>query len=554
MGNKKNKRRTRFTSKRFFILVIALILIIFLALPLIFQDPYEEELEILAKQEKALPLKTENPFTHYLKLLKNFYTPGKGTNDKKQFTQVNNSLFAKNTADYYREELPPTLSPQATVAASLNKEGTTATEIGANYYAQETASNPFYNLLQEPQDPFVEQKPFDNILIEGLYETSHTDPYEVKQAARRTLFDIFSPRNRLALLSPNLSSSSLFAKNDINGVYNYEQTNSNQEGTKSTRNFQHKEQTYDRIGVGNSYNYGSLNTFGSNVVLGNFDIKGLPFESQASLVSGRLNTIYQNNTSSKPHSNKDNPNRPNNHPHNNPLPPPPPANTFDPNKWETELKDSCSSPDSVTVQEQDQEQFAEAKQDTKTEAKQDVKTEDKIPYCDPQLIDKLDLVDKTMQKDYKYIFVSGKYNGKIMIPEKNSLPDKVRDAMTSNEARLLGIDNIELPPELSDEKNTETTQFEFVRAIKPQLLDKLMQDEKTILVTVDEDFASQYQDKSILMQSGEIETYSGANRLIKEINNFPQKQIQIRQAMQKQEQEDKTQKTQDLKQKIETNI
>lgn len=554
MGKKRNKRRTRFTSKRFFILVIALILIIFLALPLIFQDPYEEDLEILAKQEKALPLKNENPFTHYLKLLKNFYTLGKGTNDKKQFTQVNNSLLAKNTADYYQEELPPTLSAQATVAASLNKEETADTQTGANYYAQETASNPLYNLIQEPQDPFVEQKPFDNILIEGLYEASHTDPYEVKQAARKTLFDIFSPRKRLSLLTHNLSSPSLFAKNDINGVYNYEQTNSTQQGTSSIRNFQHKEQTYDRIGVGNSYNYGSLNTFGSNVVLGDFDIKGLPFESQASLVSGRLNTIYQNSTYSKPHSNNDNPNRPNNQHHNNPVPPPPPANTFDPNKWETEIKASCSSPDSVTVQEQGQEQFAEAKQDTKTETKQDVKTEDKIPYCDTQLIDKLDLVDKTMQKDYKYIFVSGKYNDKIMIPEKNSLPDKVRDAMTSNEARLLGIDNIQLPPELSDEKNTEKTQFEFVRAIKPQLLDKLMRNEKTILVTVDEDFALQYQDKAILMQSGEIETYSGANRLIKEINNFPQKQIQIRQAMQKQEQEDKTQKTQDLKQKIEANI
>lgn len=524
MGKKKNKKN-RCASKRFFIMAICLILILFLALPLIFQDPDEQQ-EIFNKQLKTLPLKNENPFSRYLRLLKNFYTPGKKTNEQKQFTQVEKPLFAKNADAYYQEELPPTLSAQATAASSLNKENSPANN---DYYSQETAPDPFYDLIQEPQEPIVEQKTFDNILIEGLYETSHTDPYEVKQAARKTLFDIFSPRRRLSLLSPNLAPS-LFTNNNT-----YDAPDINESANRNTRSFQLNGQNYDNFGAGNSYNYGSLDTFGTGQVLGDLDIKGLPFDEQLNLVASRLNTV-RNNNASRHRPSKYRPNQANNRQHNHHFQPPP--DTFDPSKWDTEILSSCNQ--SETQEEQEPATVKEP--DTK------------IDTCDPFLNEKLKPVDTKMQQEHTYLIVSGRYKGKIMIPAYLSLPHRV---LTSMAADNQGIATLNMPKELSGKRlleNTETTRFEFVSALKPQVFEQIMNDEKTILLTVDKADVERFPQKAILIQSGEIETYHGTNNIIKEINDFPSKLEQIKQEEKKKEQEDKTQKAQDLKQQIETNL
>ena len=538
MTKKRKKRNTRFTSKRFFILAISLVLITFLALPLIFSDSTESKEQDFTGPAKALPLKTENPFTRYLKLLKNFYSSGKKINGKKDFTKTNNSLLAKNTTEIYKEELPPTLSPQATAVSSLHKGEDAPTN---NYYAAETAENPFYNLMQEPQNPFVEQKPFDNILIEGLYETSHTDPYEVKQAARRTLFDIFSPRRRrLSLLSPSVSSAPLLTMNNVQNSLqgNISSSNPTDLGTYSSNAI-----NYNSSGARRTYNYGGLSSFTTNKAYGNIDISGLSFEDQANLIAAKLNTINQTNNESRQSSQSSysSSSSANNNGKNNNPQKPLPKNTFDPNAWNQEvLKGGCHTSNTNTESENQ-------------EANANQQDPNKILFCDPELIDRLNRVNKKMQEDYKYIFVSGRYEGQIMIPAHNSLSDNVRTAITYT-GIAAGIDNIELPEEIKNDKNTQETNFEFVRSIKPQLFEQLMKNENIILISTDPMDMIMHPLNTIHIDSGAIETYSGANKLIGQINDFKAQQEKVRKFLKQKEEKEKKEKLQDLGNKIESNL
>ena len=86
--------------------------------------------------------------------------------------------------------------------------------------------------------------------------------------------------------------------------------------------------------------------------------------------------------------------------------------------------------------------------------------------------------------------------------------------------------------------------------LNPQIFNQMMQDEKTILISVDPQDQKRYPQKTILIESGEIETFSGVTRIVDEINNFKQKQEQLKKAAQEQEKLEKEQKTQDLKNKI----
>ena len=133
-----------------------------------------------------------------------------------------------------------------------------------------------------------------------------------------------------------------------------------------------------------------------------------------------------------------------------------------------------------------------------------------------------------------------------MIPAMSSLPDRVlTTTMTSETNELLNM-----PEELSIKnlaQNTEETEFEFVSALKPQVFDQIMKDEKTILLSVDEEDLKRYPNKTILINSGEIETYTGANKIIKDINEFPATLENRKKEQELQVQQDIKQKTQDLK-------
>ena len=388
--------------------------------------------------------------------------------------------------------------------------------------------------MQEPAQPYVEQQVFNNILIEGLYETSHTDPYEVKQAARKTLFDIFSPRKRLALLNTQISAEPLLVQNNSSTLPQTTiENNSNEKEETSLFNIN----VNTPNNLKGTYNYGSLDSFNINQILGQLDIKGLSFDEQANLVTDRLNAVRQINNFQQAALNHSGGN--NNHynqQHNgHPNPPLPPKDTFDPNKWDKQILSSCSMEDPQEEQ-------------TQTQKNTESKSE-KIDTCDPELNDKLDKVSPNMQKEYTYLLVSGRYKGKIMIPAKLSLSDRVLSSISADE---WGIETLRLPKDLN--KNTEKTEFEFVSALKPQAFENIMKEDKIILLSVDEEDIKKYPEKTILIQSGEIETYSGANKIIKDINNFPAKIAALKILRQKQEQEDKDQKAQNLQQKINSSL
>jgi|GEM_PF-3353392 hypothetical protein len=541
MVKKKNKKNVKFTSKRFFILAISLILIIFLALPLIFKDSSEMELQKSGKQTTALPLGSENPFTHYLKLLKDFYTPNKNSSQQKQFTKTNNALLAKNKEDIYQEELPPTLSPQATPTASLNKEeSASATN---NYYAEEAAENPFYNLMQEPQDPFVEQKPFDNIIIEGLYETSHTDPYEVKQAARRTLFDIFSPKRRLALLSPRVSGSALFTGNNIQET---PQTNTSTNAIRTTdiqtRTF-NTDTSYLSSGIdGSNYNYGSLESFHTNQIYSNLDLSGLSFEDQANIVTARLNNIIQRDNYARRRDSNNNGQTDQNNGNNNkpPRPPLPQKDSFDPTKWNQTATDSCNS---------ERHNQAVAMEEESEQSSQGTTSHPIIPCAVDS--DKMDRVEDKMQAEHKYLIVSGRQKGKIMIPSYSSLAE---DVLTRIPSKSNPFKTLNTPKEIRKKGATEKTDYKFVNALKPEVFRQVMRDEKTILLSVDPIDLILYPANTILIRSGEIETYEGVNKIIAEINNFSTKQAEIKKFLKEKEEMEKQQKLEEISQKIESNM
>ena len=158
-----------------------------------------------------------------------------------------------------------------------------------------------------------------------------------------------------------------------------------------------------------------------------------------------------------------------------------------------------------------------------------------------------------MQKNYNYLLVSGRYKGKIMIPAFNSLSDTILTFGIQSESQ----DFLNYPKQLQGKqfaKNTKQTDFKFVADLNPQVFEQIMKEENTILLSVDEQDQKRYPDKTILIQSGEIETFPGVFRIIDEINNFPQKQAALKKAAREQENQDKEQKAQDLQNKINSAI
>lgn len=521
----RNKKRNCYKKSPCVIITVYIILfliVVFLSLPLIFQEE-TASWQISKSKAQALPLKTENPFTNYLKLLRNFYTPSK---QKKAFTRVNNPLLAKNTAK------------QETFAQQQEQDQTTYIEekeqAVPNYYNYDNVEIPFFEPPQEPKNNLVEQENFIPIPMEGLYETSQTDPYEVRQAARRTLFDIFSPRRRLALLNQPGSSQSIFVKNST-----IQDDKQNIAATQTgTENYSFPlTMAYAPLQAKNSYDYGFLDSFNRNQqLLEPLHLSGLSFEDQVNLVAGRLNIIRRNNyrqNSSDNNNGRDNP---------NPKPPLPLKDTFDPNKWEKKLSTSCHKSDG-----NDSIEKAEEKQNDKITKD----SNQKIDICDPEINKKLTKIDSKMQEGYNYLMVSGRYKNKIMIPAASSLPIILLTTSISSDED--GIYTLNLPKELRGKqlsKNTEKTEFEFVSALKPQVFEQIMKDEKTILLSVDEEDAKRFPTKTILIQSGEIETYQGANKIIGDINKFPSMQEKLKQEFQKQAQLEKEQKVQSLNDKL----
>ena len=519
---KEKKACKKCSKKKYCIYIVSAMIIIFLSLPLICQ---EETLEIQESKNKsaALPLKTENPFVHYLSLLKDFYLPGKTNKPAQAFTGKDKALFAKNTSqagNIYQGENP--YNSEVRNSLALQQEAQNKN----NYNYQNTAA-PSVNT---PEPAFING---DNLLLiqtEGLYETSRTDPYEVRREARRALFDIFTPLRRLTRLSSQKGEETLFdndnfllsAQNNLPSAANVNTGFYRQKGNSNY--FQNNSAAIDR----DSYDDGLLDAFNNPYgTMDKINLEGLPFEDQVNLVAGKLNTVRQTTQQTR-ENNKQNPDRP-----NPPFPPAPPKNTFNPTAWDKEVRtaDSCST-------EETPENAANAK---------NKEALDKIPFCQSE---DLTPVNQNMQQKYKYLMVSGRYNTKIMIPEKNTLADavlffKIQDDKT--------FSSLYSPQELEGknfDKNTQKTDFEFVKALDPKVFNQIMKDENIILLSVDEEDLKRYQDKTILIKDGEIETYSGANRIIKEINEFPAKQEQIRKEMKKQEKKEQIKKKLTLIQRI----
>lgn len=600
MKNKNKKKSKKITCFKISGYILLSLFLIFLALPLIFQEDYiitSEE----TKNSTALPFKTENPFTEYLRLFKNFYNPDKITkNGTKSFTKTDNSLVAKNTKNevsnkvVYEEE-PPVLNQTRN---SLENPYVANAKSYHTYSFDEEEE--ILDLIQdaENQTPFVEQKTFEDFAMEGLYDTSHTDPYEVKKAAKENLLGIISPIRR-PVLTPKQNTERMLASN----IFSNETKNTDfshdileaRNTTSKPRSFTPREYKAQRAGANNSfYDYGSLNSFNySNPLMARIDLDGLSFEDQVELVSGRLHAMHQANTQNAANNSgtngnnentnngtNNNPNNHNNghnnhHPNRPPFPPQPPRDTFNPALWDNNVSESCEgTPENIPLendiptslnwfgigetQSQEQIQLQTQEQESlitelETTENQENTNPDKIDTCNSESVDRLERINSEMQKNHNYFIVSGRYGGKIMIPAMSSLPDRVlTTTMTSDTNELLNM-----PEELSGgnlAQNTEETEIGFVSALKPQVFEKIMKDEKTILLSVDEADLRRYPNKTILIEGGEIETYSGANRIIDAINNFPATLENRKKEQELQVQQDIEQKTQDLKENIEYSI
>ena len=606
MKNKNKKKSKKIICFKISGYILLSLFLIFLALPLIFQEDYVITSEE-TKNSTALPFKTENPFTEYLRLFKNFYNPDKITKKgTKSFSKTDNSLIAKNTSTevsnkvVYEEE-PPVLNQ------TRNSLENPYVANAKSYYTYSfDEEEEILDLIQdaENQAPFVEQKTFEDFAMEGLYDTSHTDPYEVKKAAKENLLGIISPIRRPVLTpkqnTERMLASNIFSNETKNTDFSYDILEVRNTNSKP-RSFTPREYKAQRAGANNSfYDYGSLNSFNySNPLMNRIDLDGLSFEDQVELVSGRIHAIHQANmqnatnnsgtNGNNGNTNNGNNNTPNGHNngHNNhhpnrpPLPPGPPRDTFNPALWDTNVTESCEgAPENTMVETneapislnwfgigeeqphaQPQEPIQLQKQDSSNTEVQSTEVQntgnqentnpDKIDTCTSESVDRLDRINSDMQKNHNYFIVSGRYRGQIMIPAMSSLPDRVlTTTMTSDANELLNM-----PAELSGNnlaQNTEKTEFEFVSALKPQIFDQIMKDDKTILLSVDEEDLRRYPNKTILIKSGEIETYTGANKIIKDINDFPAKLEELKKAQEIKEQQDKEQKTQDLKENIES--
>ena len=599
---KKNKKIFYLKTSGYILLVL---FVIFLSLPLIFQEEYETTPED-TKQSATLPFKTENPFTEYIRLFKDFYNPNKvikkGT---KHFNQTENILVAKNTPNETSNEVVYEEEPPVLDKTRNSVENPYVANAKSYYNYSFDEEKEIMDLIEEAenQTPFVEQKTFEDFAMEGLYDTSHTDPYEVKQAAKENLFGIISPI-KLPVFTPKQNTERMLASNIFSNEtektdFSYNNNILEARNTSSKpRSFTPREYKTMQAAANNSfYDYGSLNSFNyNNPLVDTINISGLNFEDQVQLVSGRLYSIHQtntqntaNNSGTDPNTNGNTNNGTNNkpnghhnhHPNRPPLPPGPPADTFNPALWDTNVTESCEgAPENTMVETneapislnwfgigeeqphaQPQEPIQLQKQDSSNTEVQSTEVQntgnqentnpDKIDTCTSESVEKLDRVNSEMQKNHNYFIVSGRYRGKIMIPAMSSLPDRVlTTTMTSDANELLNM-----PAELSGNnlaQNTEKTEFEFVSALKPQIFDQIMKDDKTILLSVDEEDLRRYPNKTILIKSGEIETYTGANKIIKDINDFPAKLEELKKAQEIKEQQDKEQKTQDLKENIES--
>ncbi len=559
-----NENSKTVSSKIIVLYLVGILVVIFLSLPLIFQEetnPVNKQ----NKEQEVLPLQSENPFTYYFKLFKNFYSSSK-RQERNTFSKIKNNLEAKNNVagtalrrgaqQYMASKSSGNISEEQTAMASKN------------YYAEENAPQQYYqnekqqqiqNSLQELTEPFAKQEPFEDFLMEGLYDTSELDSYERKSEARKKALDIINPSPFAFLPSAEMTEKPL-AKNTSQIIT---QKNTPQEaktilfsdGTKTNRVSASASKYINKV----------FNPFKTTETIADkINLAGLPFETQAGLVSAKLNDIYTDNQASSSSSGSSYPYGPDNQggqsgptprPPLPPNPPAPPQDTFDPTKWDPKVDVLCSVPSFTAVQE------APAllkplgqPQETQTQEKtQEESNPDKIEHCDQELQDKLPKVNNEMQQNYNYLLVSGRYQGKIMIPAYNSLSDTIL---------TFGIQSVDqnflnYPQQLQGKKfseNTKPTNFEFAVDLNPQVFEQMLRDDKTILISVDPQDQQRHPEKTILIQSGEIETFSGVNRIIDEINNFPQKQAELKRAAKENEKKEKEQKAQDLQNKINSAI
>ena len=547
-----NEKRKAVSSKIIILYLLGILVVIFLSLPLIYQDKQTNIKQNDQEQEQeALPLQSENPFTHYFKLFKNFYSP----NRKNEFSKIRHDFQTKSYTANVSEARKARQS--LTSKNSANITGTQTTMASKNYYDDEGSAQQYIEEETYPQsyDPSKEipgtptkQEPFEDFLMEGLYDTSELDSYEKKLAARRNTKDIvntnpfvFFPSATQIEKPLTRNTESILTHNNLtkerqNILFN-DGTNTNKVSTYANRYI-------NRV-------FKPFNT--TQTIADKIDISNLPFETQAGIVSNKLNTIYitnqgssgAGNSSSQGNQNnqggQDNPPAP-----RPPLPPAPPKDTFDPTKWDPQVDIACSIPPSIATQENTTEQKS-AEQETQED------NSDKIEHCDQELQDKLPKVNNNMQQNYNYVLVSGRYKGQIMIPAFNSLSDTI---LTFG-IQSFNQDFLNYPQQLQGKKfseNTKATDFKFAVSLKPQAFNQIMQDDKTILLSVDPEDQNRYPEKTILIQSGEIETFSGVNRIIGEINNFPQKQAELKKAAKEKEKQEKEQKAQDLQDKINSAI
>ncbi len=532
-----NEKSKAVSSKIIVLYLVGILVVIFLSLPLIFQDK-TINISKQNQEQEALPLKSENPFTHYFKLFKNFY----GSNNKNEFSKIKKDLQTRNAANTSAQKRTYQQALTSKTAAVSGEQTPTAHQ---NYYDEENPRH--YKQNEEPSQTYkplpqaieapTKQEPFEDFLMEGLYDASQLDSYERKLAAIKNTKDIVNT-NPFVFLPSAAQIEKPLAKNNTSII-----TQNNQpQGTQSIL-FNDGTNTNRVSDLASRYINKVINPFNTNSTITNkINIDGLPFETQAGIVSDKLNTIYITNQASSGEGSSSQGNQGGQDNPRPPLPPAPPKDTFDPTKWDPQVDILCSVPTLVAAQEN-------TAQPKSAEQKPENENPDKIEHCDQELQDKLPKVNNNMQKNYNYVLVSGRYKGQIMIPAYNSLSDTIL---------TFGIQSfdqnfINYPQQLQGKKfseNTKATDFNFAVSLNPQTFNQIMQDEKTILISVDPEDQKRFPEKTILIQSGEIGTFSGVNRIIEEINNFPQKQAEFKKAAEEKAKQEKEQKTQNLQNKI----
>ena len=304
MQNKKISKIKKLSITKIIAYIICFLIILFLALPLIFKDK---------KQNETFPFRKETIFDNYYNSFKNFYFSKNGKKQN-QFAKIKNDLETKKA-----------FSKISSALAEVYKEEEENSGTRNNYYLEEenyirpllpkpeeeNSDKQNYPQAEEQNETFAIQEPYEDFLMEGLYETSQLDPYEAKQIAKQTVFDIFAPRT-IAFLPSNTQFEQPLTKNIV--LFNQ----NNVAGETKNILLNNKNQTNSVAASAGNYINGVFNPFSqnSNLTKGKIDIKGLTFEDQASLVASKLNTVNQNNQYRR-HSGANNPgktrNRQNHH-------------------------------------------------------------------------------------------------------------------------------------------------------------------------------------------------------------------------------------------------